>query len=168
MDFVSMFDKKSIALLATAILVALDYLCDSSIIITYDSYKCYVYELDDLSTLLIGLLLNLIIFSVYGLFVLCLKIYLSIFLITYVLSAVYTGSLDLAFGVIVLLCLYILEDYIIPSEFVKCLIVFTSFILLGQIYCNFLNQTQWRLISYRQLDSISKKILNNVTAVRSE
>ena len=165
MDFVSMFDQKSIALLATAILVALDYLCDSSIIITYDSYKCYVYELDDLSTLLIGLLLNLIIFSVCGLFVLCLKIYLSIFLITYVLSAVYTGSLDLAFGVIVLLCLYILE---IPSEFVKCLILFTSFILLGQIYCNFLNQTQWRLISYRRLDSISKKILNNVTAVRSE
>ena len=89
-------DKLSIALLSCSILVVLDYITEvSSILVTYDSDKCYVYALNATKRLIIGSLLNLIIFSIYGLLSLCIKIYLSFFLITYVLSVVHTGSLDL-------------------------------------------------------------------------
>ena len=117
-------DKLSIALLSCSILVVLDYISEgSSIIVTYDSDKCYVYALNATNSLIIGLFLNLIIFSIYGLLVLCIKIYLSFFLITYVLSVVHTGSFHLVFCVLFILCFFLVEDYIIPSKWVKCIIV---------------------------------------------
>ena len=55
-------DKLSIALLSCSILVVLDYISEgSSIIVTYDGDKCYVYALNATKSLIIGLLLNLII-----------------------------------------------------------------------------------------------------------
>ena len=50
-----LFDKLSIVLLSSSILVALDYLSEaSSIIITYDSDKYYVYALNATNSLIIG------------------------------------------------------------------------------------------------------------------
>ena len=58
-------DKLSIALLSCSILVVLDYITEvSSIIVTYDSDKCYVYALNATNRLTIVLLLNLIFFSI--------------------------------------------------------------------------------------------------------
>ena len=123
----------------------------------YDSEKCYVYKLNATNSLIVGLLLNLIIFSLYGLVGLCTKIYLSFFLITYVLRVVHTGSFDLLVFVLIILCLFCAKDYIIPSQWVKCIIIILSVFLLGQVYCNFLLQTQWRTISYFKLQYIAEK-----------
>ena len=57
-------DKLSIALLSCSILVVLDYITEvSSILVTYDSDKCYVYAISATNRLIIVLSLNLIIFG---------------------------------------------------------------------------------------------------------
>ena len=154
----SSIDKLTIALCSCAILVALVFISEgSSVTVTYDSDKCYVYTRNATKSLIVGLFLNLIIFSLYGLVGLCTKIYLSFFLITYVLRVVHTGSFDLLVFVLIILCLFCAKDYIIPSQWVKCIIIILSVFLLGQVYCNFLLQTQWRTISYFKLQYIAEK-----------
>ena len=148
-------DKLLIALLSLSILVALDYLSEaSSFIVTYDSYKCYVCTLSECTKLIIGLLLNLIIFGIYGCVGLSIKIYLLTFLTTYVVSAVSTGSFDLVFCLLFIVTFLYFEQLIIPSKWVKWIILTTSLYIVGQIYSNFLRQTQWRLISYVRLYSL--------------
>ena len=72
----SSIDKLKIVLSACAILVALDFISEGcSIIVTYDSDKCYVHT-NPTKILIDGLFLNLIIFALYGLAALCIKLYL--------------------------------------------------------------------------------------------
>ena len=126
-------DKLSIALLSCSILVVLDYITEvCSILVTYDSDKCYVYAISATNRLIICLSLNLIISWIYGLLCLCIKIYLSTFIITYVLSVLHTGSIDLLICVVIILCFFCLEDYIIPRKWVKCIMVIISLFLLPQ------------------------------------
>ena len=155
----SLSDKLSIVLLSCSILIMLDYITEvSSIIVTYDSDKCYVYAISATNRLVIALSLNLIIFYIHGLLSLCIRIYLWAFIITYVLSALHTGSMDLIICLAIIAYFFCLEDYLIPRKWVRCIIVNISLYLLVQIYCNFLLQTEWRLISYLRLQYISEKI----------
>ena len=136
----------------------LDYITEvSSIIVTYDSDKCYVYAISASNRLIIGLSLNLIIFSIHRILSLCIRIYLLAFIITYVLSALHTGSMDLIICLAIIACFFCLEHYLIPRKWVRCIIVNISLFLVVQIYCNFLLQTEWRLISYLRLQYISQQ-----------
>ena len=84
----SLNDDLSIALFSCSILIVLDHISElSSFIVTYHSDKWNVYEISDSSRLIIALCLNLLVFYIHDLFTLCMKIYLSTFIITYVRGA---------------------------------------------------------------------------------
>ena len=127
----SLSDKLSIALLSCSILIVLDYISKaSSFIVTYDSDKCNVYAISASNRLIIALCLNLIIFYIHKLLTLCIRIYLSTFIITYVLSAVHTNSWDLVICLAIIACFLCLQDYLIPRNWVRWIIVNLSLYLL--------------------------------------
>ena len=42
--------------------------------------------------------------------------------------------MDSLFSVVIILCFFCVEDYLIPRKWVKCIIIIFSVFLLGQIY----------------------------------
>ena len=137
----SLSDKLSIALLSCSILIVLDYITEAScIIVTYDSDKCYVYAISATNRLVIALSLNLIFFYIHDLLTLCVRIYLSAFIITYVLSALHTNSWDLIICLAIIVCFFCLQDYLIPRNWVRWIIVNISLYLVVQIYGNFFSK----------------------------
>ena len=104
----SLCNKLSIALLSCSILIVLDYITEvSSIIVTYDSDKCYTYAISASNRLIIALSLNLIFFSIHGLLTLCIRIYLLTFIITYALGALHTNSKDLIICLAIIACFFL-------------------------------------------------------------
>ena len=58
-------DRLTTALMVSAILVTLDFLGEqSSVLVTYNSIKCYIFALNPTKSLIGGLLLNLTIFAI--------------------------------------------------------------------------------------------------------
>ena len=152
----SLNDDLSIALFSCSILIVLDHISElSSFIVTYHSDKWNVYEISASNRLTIALCLNLLVFYIHDLFTLCMKIYLSTFIITYVLSAVHSESWDLVLCLATLSCFFFLKDPI-RRNWVKWIILCLSFCLVVLIYCDFLLQTEWRLMSYHSLQYVSQ------------